>query len=120
MMETTIVKTAEHIDSVELFDDFRALKSSLPFNCLYLTQFLTDFGQIFYSKSYDQVCKYAFMLICIYMQVCKYLRIWKYGSMQLCTYMQVGKYASMQVCKYASIEVCKYGSMRVCKYASPC
>ena len=38
-------------------------------------QLLMDFGQFFYSKSYDQVCKYASM------QIYKYARICKYASM---------------------------------------
>ena len=46
-------------------------------NCLYLTEFLTNFDQIVDSKSYDQVCKYASMPVCHYarMQVytCLYI-----------------------------------------------
>ena len=44
-----------------------------------------DFGQIFYSKSYDQLCKY------VSMQVCKYacMQVFTYAHMQVCTYMQV-------------------------------
>ena len=51
-----------------------------------------DFGQIFNSKSYDPVCKYASM------QVCTYIKICKYTSVQVCIYIQICKYASMQVC----------------------
>ena len=74
-----------------------------PRYILYLTQFLTDFGYILDSKSYDQVCKYA----CI----CKYAHIIKYASMHTYTSMQVCKY---EVCKYASVQVCKYANMQLC------
>ena len=69
------------------------------FGALYLTQFLTDFGQILDSKSYYEVFKYASMQVC------------EYSSMQLC------KYASMHVCKYASMHICKYAHMHICTYA---
>merc|ERR1712208_81819 len=50
------------------------------FNCLYLTQFLTDFGQILDSESYEQVCMYAHMHIYTSMQVCKYASMHIYAS----------------------------------------
>ena len=49
-----------------------------------------DFGQILDYKSYDKLCKYSSMQVCIYASilVCKLLI---YANMQV--------YASMQVCK---------------------
>ena len=59
-METTIDKTAMIEEQIGLgYDLFFEFCYVTPYeaalsNCLYLPQFLTDFGQILYSKSYDQ------------------------------------------------------------------
>ena len=47
------------------------------FNCLYLSQLLTDFGQILDSKSYDQVCKYPSMPECQYARMQVYTCLYK-------------------------------------------
>ena len=90
-----------------------------------------DFGKILDYKSYDQVCKYASMLIYSIMQ------LWKYERMQVCKYVSMHIYASIQVCikwmlhakqtKLGQIldsksydQVCKYASMQVCKYTNIC
>ena len=101
-----------HHDYTLVYRDFTLVLRL--FNCLYLTKFLMDFGQILYSKSYDPVCKYASIQVCkdASMQVCAYIQICKYASLQIC------KYAIMQVCKYTSMQV--YARMQVRKYAHIC
>ena len=54
------------------------------FNCIYLTQFLMDVGQILDSEPYDQVCNYVSV------------QVFKYASMQVYTYMQLN--AKLSIC----------------------